>query len=176
MIKLYLLKLALAKGVGMMKRCKYILVLMVFLFGLPKHALATGTIATQIVTVRAEPLAVISLVDTGGKNWTWLTVDSTGITTGSQELKWTTNLDGMKVTVQSNLATDEQDYILSVRAVNSNSKGASKGWVVINEKASNLITDIAREVGSCSLEYKALYKIGEKAGRDEHIITYTITE
>ncbi len=161
----------------MMKKCKlHIFVPMVFLFGLPKYALATGAIATQIVAVRAEPLAVISFVDTGGKNWTWLTVDRTGITTGSQELKWTTNLEGMKVTVQSNLATDEQDYILSVRAVNSNSKGALKGWVVINEKASTLITGIAREVGGCSLKYKALHKIGKKAGRDEHIITYTITE
>jgi len=123
-----------------------------------------------------EPVAVIALVGTGGGNWTWLVVDSAGITTGSQELTWTTNLEGMRVTVQSNLATDEQDYILRVRAVDLNSKGTSKGWVIITDGPSNLITGIAREFGGCGLEYEASPKISGKPGRDEHIITYTITK
>ena len=161
----------------MMKRWRlFVLVLMGFLFGLPHYALAATAAAIQVVTVRVEPFAVISLIGTGGENSTWLAVDSTGITTGSQELKWTTNLEGMRVAVQSNLATGEQDYILRVRAINLNSKGTSKGWVVINEEPSNLITAITREIGGCSLEYEAWPKISEKAGPEEHIITYTITE
>lgn len=161
----------------MMKRCNlYVLPLCVLLLGLPALALAASATAIQVVTIRVEPFAVLSLVGTGRENRTWLVVDSTGITTTSQELKWTTNLEGMKVTVQSNLAADEQDYILKVRAVNLNSKCTSKGWVTINEEPSNLITGITREIGGCSLQYEASLKIIENPGRDEHIITYTITE
>jgi hypothetical protein len=161
----------------MMKRWRlFVLVLTVFLFGLPDYAFSASATTAQVVTITVEPFAVISLGDTGGKNWTWLVVDRTGITTGSQELKWSTNLEGIRVTVQSNLAADEQDFVLRVRAVNLNSKGTSKGWVNINKGPSDLITDIAREIGGCSLEYEASPKISGKAGRDEHILTYTITE
>lgn len=154
----------------------YVFALTILLSGLPDYALAASATATQVITIRVEPFAVISLVGTGGKNWTWLVVDSAGITTASQELKWTTNLEGMRVTVQSNLTTDQQDYILRVRAVALNSKGRTDGWVIINEEPSNLITGITREIGGCYLEYEASPKIIEKAGRDEHIITCTITE
>jgi hypothetical protein len=154
----------------------FVPVLMVFLFGFPNYTLAAGATTTQVITIKVEPFAVISLGGTGGKYWTWLVVDETGITTGSQELKWSTNLEGIRVTVQSNLAADEQDYILRVRAVNLNSRGTSKGWVNINKEPSDIINDIAREIGSCSLEYEALPRISGKAGRDKHILTYTITE
>jgi hypothetical protein len=153
-----------------------VLLVMAFLLGFPDYALSAGATTTQVVTIRVEPFAVISLGDTRGQNWTWLVVDRTGITTGSQELKWSTNLEGIRVTVQSNLPTDQQDYILRVRAVSSNSKGTSKGWVNIDKEPSDIITDIVREIGSCSLEYEASPKISGKAGCDEHILTYTITE
>ena len=154
----------------------YFVPLCVFLFGLTNYTLAAGTTATHIITIRVEPVAVVALVGTGGQNCARLVVDSTGITTTSLELKWTTNLEGMRVTVQSNLATDEQDYILRVQTVDINSKGTSKGWGIINDEPSNLIAGITREFGSCGLEYEALPKISEKLGRDEHIITYTIAE
>lgn len=161
----------------MMKRCGlYVLPLCVLLLGLPNHVWAASAAVTQVITIKVEPIAVIALVGTGGQNCTRLVVDSTGITTVSQELKWTTNLEGMRVTVQSNLPTDEQDYILRVRAVDLNSEGISKRWVIINDEPSSLITGITPEIGGCGLEYEASSKISEKPGRDEHIITYTITE
>ena len=153
----------------------FVPVLVVSLFGFSGYATA-GTTAKQVVTIRTTPFAVISLGGDGGKNWTRLVVDDTGITTGSQELKWSTNLKGTRITVQSNLAADEQDYILRARAINLNSRGTSKGWVNVNKEPSDIISDIAQEIGSCSLEYEALPKIGGKAGRDEHILIYTITE
>jgi len=160
-----------------MKRCSlYVLLLCVLLLGLPNYAQAASATATQVVTLRVEPFAVISLVGTGGKNSTRLIIDRAGITTVSQELKWTTNLEGMRVTVQSNRPTGEQHYVLKVRAVNLNTKGTSKGWVIINEKPSSLITGITREVGGCCQEYEASPKNSKKAEREEHIITYTITE
>lgn len=160
----------------MKRRALYAWVLILFLSGLPSYAPAIGTTATHVVKIKSNPLAVMSLAGTGGRNWTRLVVDKTGITTENQELKWTTNLEDMKVTVQSNLARDKQDYILRVRAVNLNSNGISKGWVVVGERPSNLITGIALETGGCSLGYQAAPKISEKPGHDEHIITYTITE
>ncbi len=160
----------------MNRRGIYASVLMVFLFGFPNDALASNVTATHIVAVRAKPFAVISLRVSRGESTTELVVDSTGIATESYELKWSTNLEGMRVTVQSNLATNEQDYILRVQAVDLDSKGTSKGWVMIKNIPSNLITGIGHEIGGCSIEYKASPKIRGKAVRDEHIITYTITE
>lgn len=162
---------------GMMKRCGlYVLPLCVLLLGLSNYVSAASATVTHVITIRVEPVAVIALVGTGGENWIRLVVDSAGITTVSQKLKWTTNLEGMRVTIQSNLATDEQDYILRVRAVDLNSEGTSKGWVIINDEPSSLITGITREIGNCGLEYGASPEVSGKPGRDEHIITYTITE
>jgi len=160
----------------MKRRVLYAWVLILLLCCLASYAPAIGTTATHVVSIKSNPLAVLALAGTGGRNRTGLVVDETGITAENQELKWTTNLEDMKVTVQSNLATDEQDYILRVRAVNLNSNGISKGWVIVRERPSNLITGIALETGGCSLEYQASAKIIEKRGRDEHTITYTITE
>ena len=157
------------------RRGIYVSVLMFFLFGFPNDVLAFNVTAPHIVTVRAKPFAVISLRGSRGENTTGLVVDSAGIATESYELKWSTNLEGMRVTVQSNLATNEQDYILRVQAVDLDSKGTSKGWVMIKNIPSNLITGIGSEIGGCSIEYKASPKIRGKAVRDEHIITYTLS-
>jgi hypothetical protein len=178
-------------------RTQRLFILALMVLGLPSYALATISTATQVITITTEPFAVIALEGTGGKNSTSLLVDSTGITTAhtcrpfkqafgiaggnasageNQNLKWSTNLKGMRVTVQSNLAADKQHYLLKVRAKNLNSMGSSKGWVVINQEPSSLITDIAGEIGGCSLEYEASSKISEETGCDEHTITYTITE
>ncbi len=160
-----------------MRSYLFITLLTVFvLSSVPDLVLARSATATHVVTTRVEPIAVIALVGTGGQNCTRVLVDSAGITTVSQELKWTTNLEGMRVTVQSNLAADEQDYILRVRTVDLNSEGTPKGWVIINDELSNFITGITPEIGGCGLEYEASSKISGKPGRDEHIITYTITE
>jgi hypothetical protein len=153
----------------------FVPVLMVSLFGFSGYATA-GATATQVVKISVAPFAVISLGGDGGKNWTRLVVDGTGITTGSQELKWSTNLKGTRITIQSSLAADEQDYILRARAINLNSRGKSKGWVNVNKEPSDIISDIAQEIGSCSLEYEALPRTGGKSGRDEHVLIYTITE
>jgi hypothetical protein len=163
-------------GVGEKMKTQRLFILTLMFLGLSSYALATISTATQVITITTEPFAVIALEGTGGKSSTSLLVDSTGITTESQNLRWSTNLKGMRVTVQSNLAADEQHYLLKVRAKNLNSMGNSKGWVVINQEPSSLITDIVREIGGCSLEYEASSKISEETGRDEHIITYTITE
>ena len=155
-----------------MKRCGlYVLPLCVLLLGLPNYVSAASATATQVITIKVEPIAVIALVGTGGQNCTRLVVNSAGITTTNQELKWTTNLEGMRVTVQSNLATNEQDYLLKVRAVDLNSEGTSKGWVIVTDEPSNLITGITRECGSCGLEYEVVggfqlthQSAGEQAG------------
>jgi len=153
-----------------------VLALIVFLFALSDYALAASATAVHVVTVRVEPFAVISLVGGSRANSASLVVDGKGVSTASRQLRWSTNLEGMRVTVQSNLPTNEQDYILRVRTVHLNSKGRSRGWVIIDERASTLITGVGREVGGCSLEYEASPKIAGKTGCDEHIITYTITE
>jgi hypothetical protein len=156
----------------MKRRALYLLGLICFFSISHNYALT----ANHIVEIKCQPIAVISLTGTSGRNCAWLTVDDTGITTESQELNWTTNLERARITVQTNLKTDEQDYIIQVQASRLNSKGSSEGWVTISQESSNFITGICREIGGCFLQYRAFPKFSEKSGHDEHIITYTIIE
>jgi len=160
----------------MKRRLLFISVLICLVFVPNNPALVASTSVTHTVEVRSRPVTVISFAGTSGKNWTRLVVDDTGVITENRQLLWTTNCEGVKVTVQSNMGTDQQDYNLLVRAVNLNSNGISRGWVVVSDKSSNLITGIVREIGGCSLEYQAKPKARKKTEPDEHIITYTITE
>ena len=161
----------------MLKRCGLcVLIISILIFGLAEYTMAGSATAAHVVTTKVEPVAILSLTETIGVNWTRLIVDVTGINTKKQNLEWTTNLEGMRVTVHSNLATDEMNYILRVRAVSLDSKGRSTGWVVVDNKPSALITGIAREVGGCSVEYEASPKTDRETDRDDHIITFTITE
>ncbi len=135
-----------------------------------------GNTATQTLMIIIEPIAIISLGN-GGSNQTWLTVDETGIATGSNEVKWTTNLEKLAVYVQSNLAPEQQHNLLQVRATKMdtlNTKGTLNGWATISDQPSTIITNITREIGGCLLEYQAFAK-NAKLEADAHIITFTIT-
>ncbi len=150
------------------------MVLLMFLLVLPVGVFA-GDTATQTVRYKIEPIAVIALAGTGENNQTLLIVNDSGVATGSRELKWTTNLEQVKVTVHSNLTFDEQNYLLKVRAVGTNTEGVLNGWVTVTEEPSELIKGISREIGGCSLEYQASPKTSAPE-EDEHIIVFTITE
>ena len=160
----------------MKKRLLFISVLICLIFVPRNPALIAGTSASHTVEVRNKSVTVISFVEADERNWTKLVVDDANVITENQQLVWTTNCDGIRVTVQSNLGVDEQNYILKVRAIKLDSNGTSRDWVVVNNESSNLITGIAREIGGCSLEYRAKPKVNRKTEPDEHIIIYTITE
>ena len=160
-----------------MKRRYLFISVLVFLVFVPSSLILTaGSSAVHTVEVISRPVTVISFAGADGRNWTRLVVDDAGVIADNQQLVWTTNCENVKVTVQSNLGGDKQNYILKVRAIKLDSKGISRGWVVISDESSNLITDIAREIGGCSLEYQASPKASGNTEPDEHIITYTITE
>ena len=147
----------------------------IFLFFFVGKVFATNTIS-QTIKITIEPIAVISLGD-GGSNQTWLTVDETGIATGSNVVKWTTNLERLTVYIQSDLAPEQQHNWLQVRATKTDkldTGGTLKGWVTIGNQPSALITNITREIGGCLLEYQAFPKTAEPKV-DKHIIILTIS-
>jgi hypothetical protein len=155
---------------------KKIFITTIFILLIVGNVFASNT-ATQTIRIVIEPIAVISLGDSGS-NQTWLTVNETGIATGSKEVKWTTNQEKLAVYVQSNLTPEQQHNLLQVRATKMdtlNTKGTLNGWVTISDQPSMIITNITREIGGCLLEYQAFAK-NAKLEADEHIITFTITK
>lgn len=162
-----------------MKACRvvlYLFSLVFILFALLGEASGRGPVATHVVTIKTEPFALISLAGADPTHQTRLVVDGTGtVIAQSRQLTWTTNLEAMKVTVQSNLPADKQHHTLNVRAKDLKSNGTSTGWVTVTDRPSELIVGIARETGSCFTQYKAVPK-NAKRGSDQHIITYTITQ
>jgi hypothetical protein len=148
----------------------------IILFLLVGKAFAAST-ASQTIQIIIEPVAVISLGD-GGSNQTWLTVDEKGVATGSDVVKWTTNMERLTVYIQSNLAPEQQNNLLQARAIQMDklkTKGTLEGWVTVNNQPSALVTNITREYGGCAIEYQASPKNAEPKA-DEHIIMLTISE
>ena len=92
---------------------KKVIIATIFVFFFVSKVFATN-IANQTITITIEPIAVIAIGD-GKSNQTWLTVDEAGVATGSNTVKWTTNLENLSVCIQSNLASEQQSNLLQVR-------------------------------------------------------------
>ncbi|MFH0907022.1 MAG: hypothetical protein V1829_02100 [bacterium] len=133
-----------------------------------------GSQATQTIVIRIDPIAEIALAGTGGRNQVELSVDERGIITESMDLLWTTNLEGLKIQVNSSLPKNMQGNILKVQAVNLVGHGNSTDPVIIDEIPKEIISGISREVGRCLLEYQFTPKLN--AHLDRHIITYTLIQ
>ena len=159
----------------MVMKLSLFLSVLVFLVIVPKYpGVVASPSATHSVTVSSKPFSVISFAGTDGRSWTRLVIDDRGIVSEDHQLIWTTNCQGVRVAVQSNLGVDDQNFVLEVRATNLSGNGLSSGWVVIDPDATDLVSGIAGETGGCSLEYKASPKEQGNTMRDEHIITNTI--
>ena len=129
--------------------------------------------ASQMVTIKVEPIVEFALAGVDGRSQVKLYVDEHKIITESLELFWTTNLEGLKIQVSSNLPEDMQGNILKVRPVNLVGKASLSDLITIDEIPKDIVSGISREVGSCFLEYQATPK--PNTHPDEHIITFSIS-
>lgn len=155
---------------GLTKGLAVGLVLVGFVFS---SALAARNTATQVIRMIVEPIAVIAVVGEEG-NQTWLEVNPSGVITGSNEVQWATNMEGLRVTIHT-LSTSEQNYLLKAQALVTKGNGLAQGWVVVTGQPVSLVAGVTREMGGCIVEYEALPKVPQP-GSDYHTVVFTLVD
>jgi len=131
-----------------------------------------------VITITVEPIAILSAGPNGGTVQLEVAPDGS-ITTASRELRWTVNIPQWRVTVQTNLPSEEQHSALAVRPVQGGLGTRAKlapSWVQVGLAPATIVTGVGiSEGGGCLLEYRA-EPIVERQGSDCHTLTYTITD
>lgn len=141
-----------------------------------RWAMCASDRAEQTITVTIEPFALVGLADKEWASEGRVTVDAEGVTAEGQELGWVTNLKEMRITVESNLPSEGQNYVLEACAEKIVGNGMSSGWVILNDEPAAIVSGVSVEQGGCVVKYRAAAKKEGDGGADEHIVIYTITE
>ena len=89
------------------------------------------------------------------------------------DLKWTTNVSGKKITVQTGLGSPQ--FTIKVVAQNITS-GTAAPEITLSTTAADFVTGIANAAGSCDLCYTAIAPVTAGTGTDVHQVTYTYTD
>ena len=98
--------------------------------------------------------------------------NSMTVTNSSTQLQWATNSGSQKITVQTSLGT--QMFALRLVA-SSPTAGSAAPEVTVSTVAADLLLNIGRSLGSCSLQYTAEALASLGTGTDIHTITFTVT-
>ncbi|MBM3324892.1 MAG: hypothetical protein FJY66_04415 [Calditrichaeota bacterium] len=137
--------------------------------------LLAGNSDNHTVTVQVNAINEIAI--TGGNKTLTISTATAGsdpddATNSECTLAWTTNETGKKITVATNLAS--QNFTLKVEATGV-SGGTSAGQKTITDTAADLVTAVAETTGGCTLSYTAQATAAQGTGSDVHTVTYTIT-
>lgn len=127
------------------------------------------------ITVQVNAINEVAI--TGGNKTLTISTATAGsnpndATNSECTLAWTTNETSKKITVATNLAS--QNFTLKVEAT-SVSGGTTAGQKTITDTAQDFVTAVATTVGGCTLSYTASATAAQGTGSDVHTITYTIT-
>jgi hypothetical protein len=93
----------------------------------------------------------------------------------STKLLWTSNGDNRKIAVASNITSPR--FILRIRAEQlSPGAGIAEPEVTLKDnEPRDLILEVRRSAGSCTLKFTAAADAEQGVGSESHLITYTIT-
>ncbi|MGH2569283.1 MAG: hypothetical protein ACRDGA_13175 [Bacteroidota bacterium] len=97
--------------------------------------------------------------------------DIMSATDQSSRLLWGVNSSGRKITAVSNLVTPK--YTLKLVAI-SPTQGLATSEITLNAVPKDLLLNVGRSTGSCSLRYTGMALASEGTGSDAHMITFTV--
>ena len=149
--------------------------LLMFLPAWAATAQVYGT-ATHTVTVQ---VSVITAVQVAGGTVN-LNISNANVIAGqdqmsvvdqSTSLLWGTNSSARKVTVRTSLAAPK--FTLKLLALNP-TQGTAAPEVTLAASAQDLLLNIGRSLGSCTLRYTGIALASQGTGNDTHVITFTV--
>jgi hypothetical protein len=131
--------------------------------------------ASHTVTVQVNAINELAL--TGGNITLTVSTATAGqqpdpVTNSTCTLAWTSNQATRKITVATNLAT--QNFTLKVLA-QSVTGGTAAPEATVTNTAADLVTGVSRTTGGCTLRYTASATAAQGTGSDVHTVTYTLT-
>lgn len=98
--------------------------------------------------------------------------NSMSMTNTATQLQWATNSGARKITAATNLGT--QLFALRLIAV-SPTTGTAAPEITLSTVATDLMLNIGRSLGSCTLQYTAVALASQGTGSEIHTITFTVT-
>ena len=153
-------------------------ILTVLLFGLFSNSgfCQTYGTATNTITVKVQAITMIKIntsilnLNISGSN-AIAGQDQMMTTDQTSTFSWGINSSLKKVTVTTSLAAPK--YTLQLAAVNP-TVGTAASQVTLSTTANDLLTNLGRSSGSCSLLYTAIALASQGTGTDSHTITFTV--
>ncbi|MCI0706277.1 MAG: hypothetical protein L0Y80_02165 [Ignavibacteriae bacterium] len=157
---------------------KYLLRIVLVIIGgtVPALAQTYGTDNHQ-VTVQVSTITMVS-VDISSIS---MTITGAGVPAGqdqmtatntSSKLRWGVNSSSRKITAQTNLATPL--FALNLLAV-SPTQGTAAAEATLSTTAQDIMLNIGRSLGECTLQYTGIALASQGTGTDSHTITFTVT-
>jgi len=143
--------------------------------GWTARAQVFGT-ATHTVTVQVSVITAVQI--TGGT--VNLNISNANVVAGqdqmsavdqSTSLLWGTNSSARKITVGTSLAAPK--FTLKLLALNP-TQGTAAPEVTLASAARDLLLNIGRSSGSCTLRYTGIALASQGTGNDTHVITFTV--
>ena len=149
-----------------------------FLLVLPAINGFAADSASHLVTVTVGPISEVSI--TGGDVALTLDQYKDGDTIASLPnsdtgLKWETNQEDRKITVATNVTEPACSLSVEAASLSGTSTGVSTGAVAIDTQAQDLVENINRGAGECTLVYTAVADLSSGDEAETHTVTYTIT-
>ena len=135
-------------------------------FGTDRHTITVHVSPITVVKVVGGPvnLSLTNASFVAGQDQMTITDQTTG-------LAWGTNSSARKISVSTNLATPR--FTLKIVALNP-TRGTAAPEVTLGTVANDLLLDIGRTSGTCTLMYTGIALASEGAGTDTHTITFTV--
>jgi hypothetical protein len=97
--------------------------------------------------------------------------DQMSVVDASTSLLWGVNSSTKKITVQTNLGAPL--FALKLVALNP-TQGTAAPEVTTSTTANDLLLDIGRSSGTCTLQYTGVALASQGTGTDSHLITFTV--
>jgi hypothetical protein len=132
---------------------------------------------TQTVSVQVSPITVLSIQGSAvAMNITNANlvagVDAMTVQDETSRLLWGTNSSARKITAQTSLGT----ALFQLRLVAlSPSRGTPGPEMLLGTAPQDLLLNIGRSQGNCTLRYTGTALASQGVGTDNHTITFTVT-
>jgi len=97
--------------------------------------------------------------------------DTMTVTNQTSILTWGTNLNNMKTTASTNLASPR--FSLKVVATN-NTAGTPAAERVLSTTSGDFLLNMGRSSGTCRIRYTGVARAQQGTGVDNHVITFTV--
>ncbi|MBI3579412.1 MAG: hypothetical protein HY089_08415, partial [Ignavibacteriales bacterium] len=162
---------------GLVKRfLLFTAILFIFFCGIDKTQAQTYGSASHTITVVVNTITMVSVSASSVS----MTITGTGaiagqdqmtVTNSSTSLLWGVNSSLKKITAQTNLGAPL--FAMNLLAA-SPTAGTAAPEITLSATPTDLLTNIGRSLGSCTLQYTGVALASQGTGTDSHTITFTI--